>query len=104
RKIRIPAVSRPSDLSVLPGWLGATQLGHYGDQAGISRLVSSIATLLSDPEFVRVSPPPQPIPALAVWLRQLDWNKHALEQFTISANREGLKLEILFDDTADEII
>lgn len=67
-------------------------------------IVASIATHLSDPEFARTSRPPQPIPGLAVWLRELKWNRHALDQFTAAAGREGLKAEVFGAESPDESV
>ncbi|MCI0604589.1 nucleoside 2-deoxyribosyltransferase [bacterium] len=99
----IPVVSGPADLSTLPEWLGATQVGHYRDQIGLMGLMSSIATHLSDPEFTRLPRQPHPIPALSVWLRELNWNKHAQDQFVNLAKKEGLKYEVISDSNITSI-
>lgn len=97
-KVYIPVFKTfPENMEDIPDWLIGRQTGYYGDAAGIERIVTSIVTHLSDPEFIKPPAPPQPIPALVVWLRQLDWNKHALEQFRTLIHREGLNVEVYKD-------
>jgi hypothetical protein len=103
-KTIIPAISVSSDITKVPRWLGATQLGSFGSSTGIMGLLSSISSHLSDPEFSKPLRPAVPIPSLAVWLRELGWNNHALEQFKAAAIREGLKTEVFGDVDLDETI
>lgn len=104
KKIIIPAVADPSEVSVLPPWLGETQLGHYTNEAGINGLLASIESHLIDPEFSRVASPAQPIPSLIVWLRTLSWNAHAFEQASSAVQREGLRIETFSSGTPQEIV
>jgi hypothetical protein len=103
-KVAIPVVSSQGDNSSLPRWIVGTQIGQYGTSQGINGLVTSIATLLSDPEFITVPRPRTPVPGLAVWLRRLNWNEHALAQFSTSAQSEELTVEVFTDDTPEDII
>ncbi len=103
-KIVVPVTTSRAQVSSFPRWLGATQLGNYGDKGGLVGIVSSIATHLADPEFARVRRAPQPIPGLAVWLRGLSWNQHALDQFLATARREALTPEVISDDTPGEVV
>ena len=97
-KVYLPVFKEfPEKLAEIPNWLTGRQTGYYSDAAGLEGIVSSIATHLSDPEFIKPPVPPQPVPSLVVWLRQLEWNKHALEQFRTQIRREGLSLEIYND-------
>ncbi|MFQ5852220.1 MAG: hypothetical protein ACE5JU_16755 [Candidatus Binatia bacterium] len=104
RKVVIPVVSNPDARSGLPAWLGATQTGDYATESGVLGIVSSIAALLSDPEFSRVPRPPDPVPGLAVWWRVLDWNNRARQEFEIAVRREGLNALILDEGTPDDIL
>lgn len=102
-KPMIPVVSSPSDIPSLPRWLGATQVGHFADRVGLMAIVTSVAKHLSDPEFVKPFKPPQPVPELAVWVRHLNWNSHALEQFSSTLLREGFQPEVIPDGHPDEV-
>jgi hypothetical protein len=104
RRHFIPVVSKPEERGKLPYWLGATQVGHYDDAAGMAGIVSSIEAHFYDPEFSKTPRPPSPVPSLAVWLRVLDWNRTAMEQFRIAGEREGLKVEAYDDETPEETL
>jgi len=101
-RIRIPAVSGRAAEFDPPPWLGATQLGEFGDSEGLMRLVSALVTHVSDPEFLGVTRPPQAVPGLVIWLREFMWNRHPLSQFKTTIEREALKLEVMSEDVADE--
>jgi len=100
-KVIIPVVSEKSHIPILPKWLGATQVGTFGDNAGMSSLLIDIVAQLSDTETLRIPRPPKPVPGLAVWLRCLSWNEHAIKQFESTARKEGLKSEIIMDGLPD---
>jgi hypothetical protein len=95
KKPLIPVVATPSDANDLPRWLNATQLGFFKTQDGLLGIVASVAKHLSDPSYFKIARPRRPIPSLVVWLRKLDWNAHALEQFVTTVNRGSLQSEIL---------
>jgi hypothetical protein len=103
-KFEIRAVKDKVQISDLPHWIREVQIGHYGDDAGISGLVSSISVHLSDPSFNKGAKPPQPVLPLAVWLRNTDWNQQAHEQFQVVAERWGLKHETYDDGTSEETL
>jgi hypothetical protein len=65
-------------------------------------ILSSIEAHLCDPEFVKKPKKLHSVPSLAVWMRVLNWSRTASEQFATAATREGLKVEILDDETPDE--
>ncbi len=102
RKTTVPVVARPAAVSELPQWLGATQMGHYSDKAGIGGILSDIASHVSDPEFSRPQKAPAPIPSLAVWLRLLEWNENASQQFVQICRKLSIKHEIYDDSNFDE--
>lgn len=102
RKAIMPVASKSSDIPKLPSWLGTTQLGTYENRVGLLSLCSGIAAHYLDPEYAKPPRPAQPIPALAVWVRELSWNKHALEQFKAVATRESLKTEVFSNVSDDE--
>jgi hypothetical protein len=104
RRIVIPSLSHDHGISKLPSWLRAYHLGAYGTVPDLNRLATSLATQLSNPEFAKFGKPPTPVPGSVVWLRRLDWNRLALDQFEAAAQSEGLTPEILGDDDPDEII
>jgi hypothetical protein len=104
RRVLVPVVASQEERSMLPSWLNATQLGYYSNAAALSALTASVSTLLSDLEFALGAKPANPVPGLAVWLRTLDWNKRALEQFKMAAQNEGLAIEVFNDDAPDEIV
>lgn len=100
----IPVVSEPGERNKLPFWLGATQIGHYADIAGMSGIISSIESHFYDAEFARVKKHPPPVPSLAVWIRVHDWNHNASEQFETLTLREGLKVEVYSEDNPEELL
>ena len=102
RKAVIPVISKSSEIFKLPPWLAATQVGTYESREGLLSICSSISTHLSDPEYAQPPKPAQAVPPLAVWLRELEWNKHSLEQFRIAAQKESLKIEVFSELTDDE--
>ncbi len=93
-KPTIPAGSMETRPSSLPTWLTSIQIGSYGTKGAMNGLVSSIVAHLSDSEGTRLSQPLQPVPSLAVWVRELAWNQHSKEQFLTAAQACGLKPEI----------
>lgn len=103
KKRAIPVVSAPADGTALPRWLNATQLGFFGTPDGQVGIIASVAKYLSDPDYFKVTRPPQPIPSLIVWYRRFDWNSHAFDQFSTITNRSGLKAELLTLASEDSI-
>jgi len=95
----IPAVSRESEIGLIPRWLGATQVGHFENQAGLTNLAAALIEHLTNPEFQKAPKPPQPVPGLAVWVRALKWNEQARQQFETQGRREGLRVELINSDT-----
>lgn len=95
KKPLIPVVATPADANDLPRWLNATQLGFFKTQDGLLGIVSSVAKHLSDPSYFKAPRTRKPIPSLVVWLRKLEWNVHALDQFVTAVNRWNLQPEIL---------
>jgi hypothetical protein len=104
RRIVIPSVLHAHGVSRLPSWLRAYHLGSYGTVPELNRLATSVATQLSNPDFAKFGKPPNSVPGSVVWLRRLDWNRHALDQFEAAAQSEGLEPEVLGDDDPDEVI
>jgi hypothetical protein len=104
RRIVIPTVREPHGIAKLPSWLRSYHLGAYGTVPDLIRLATSTSTQLANPEFAKFGRPPTPIPGSVVWLRRLDWNRLALDQFEAVAQSEGLTPEILGDDDPDEVI
>ncbi|MDO8500753.1 MAG: hypothetical protein Q7S20_02820 [Gemmatimonadaceae bacterium] len=98
-KSRIPVVADHAALKTMPRWLTATQTATFGSADEMQALLNSIQVQLADP---RQHKPKQPVPGLAVWLRSLDWNKHALEQSITAAGREGLSIECFDTSTSEE--
>lgn len=101
-KVVIPVVSDPGEREGIPYWFGARQIGHYNDEVGLMGILSSIEAHLCDPEFVKKPKKLYAVPSLAVWMRVLNWSRTASEQFATAAKQEGLKVEILDDETPDE--
>lgn len=104
RKPVIPVVADAGAREGMPRWLTAVQIEEYGTEIGLFGIVSSIATLLFDPEFSKPPRPPDPVPGLAVWLRKLQWNEQACAEFEASASREGLTYQVLNEDTPAETL
>ncbi len=104
RRIVIPTVTQAQGISKLPSWLRAYHLGSYGTVPDLNRLATSLATQLSNPEFAKFGKPPTAVPGSVVWLRRVDWNRHALNQSEAAAQTEGLTPEVLGDDDPDEVI
>jgi len=98
----VPAVPEGTAPSELPSWLTAIQLGHYGTSKGIRELVSDVVSHLAEPQAPRVPRPPQPNPAVIVWLGQYGWNHHTIEQFEAAVRSQGLRPEILSPRPTDE--
>jgi hypothetical protein len=103
-KPRIPVVANPASRSALPEWAGATQVGHFADEAGMRGIISSIHAHLTDPEFTVLAQPPTPIPGLTVWARTMNWNRHASDQCATIAAREGLIWHCIEDAVPNESI
>ena len=103
-RVIIPVLSKTAEISLLPRWLGATQLAHFGDRPGIGNILTSLSAYLADPEYEKPNRTPQAIPGIAVWLRKLPWNETALERFITAAQREDLRFEVHGDPDPDERI
>ncbi len=104
RKLVIPVVSHAGAREGMPRWLTEIQIGDYGTEIGFFGIVSSIATLIFDPEFSKPPRPPDPVPGLAVWLRKLEWNEQACAEFEASASQEGLTAQVLDEGTPPETV
>jgi hypothetical protein len=100
----LPVVSR-MEKEELPYWLRAKQIGQYSDSLGMSDILASIEAHLVDPSYLARRLQKPPVPSLVVWLRRLDWNRNASEQFHTAARREELKVEFFDEeDSIDEVL
>lgn len=97
RKITIPAVATPEAKASIPRWLTAAQIGHFGNLAGYTGLMSDLASRLASPD---PAPIKQPVPSLAVWLHNPIGDHSLVDQFRRIASQEGLKAQVLEPDEA----
>jgi hypothetical protein len=99
----LPVVSELQlQISDLPYWLRATQLGHYADGPGVAEVVASIETHMA--QSARTGAPRGAVSGLVVWLRRFDWNQKALEQAESAARREGVSLEVYDTGDSEDVI
>jgi hypothetical protein len=97
--VMVGSSREPSELG---RWLTSSQIARFSASQDASDTVRSIIAHLSDPEILRNSKLPEPIPGLMVWLRKLEWNSHMCEQFVSFSTRNSLKQEVWSDDIDDD--
>jgi len=93
------------ELSEIPFWLRSKQIGTYDSTEQLREIVASIETHLVDPKFFTTTRQTPPVPNLAIWLGNTDWEEKAADQFTTSLNRAGLKVERYSESSpAEEVL
>lgn len=101
----IPVVANPSQVSESPDWIRAWQILHYSSQEGTNAILKSIIEFMSGQEYKQILSPKKADPYTAVWLRQVDWNKHPQDQFESWTKRFDLTPKFLFEEqSSDEMI